>query len=198
MTPEQIEVHAESVDPAKASEIAHETAQILVRTGRASDDPKLTATLVDLVAELGLSTVADLWSRQPAVSLPGALWRVYALREWIERDAAGASQDYFEGRVRADVPAAIAGSAEPPSPDAMRDLGHAILTGVYRGEFDTALERAAAFCEVVATGRVHRADLNDGRDEPAARTQTISASNLRATAADLRRAAASWRAGTLD
>ncbi len=198
MVPEQIEVHADSVDPAKTSEIAHETAAILVRTGRATDDPGLTATLVDLVAELGLSTVAELWSRQPAVSLPGALWRVYALREWIERDAGTASADYAEGQLRAHVPAVVAGSAEPPSPEAMRNLGHAILTGVYRGEFDTALERAAAFCEVVATGRAHRADLNDGRDDPAAHSQTVSASNLRATAEDLRRCAASWRAGTLD
>lgn len=197
MSPEQIESHVGSFDPARASEIAHESAAILVRTGRADDDPALTARLVNLVGELGLSTVADLWSRQPAVSLPGALWRLYALREWIVRDAAGASADFAEGRLRADVPAAIAGSAEPPSPDAMLALGDAILTGVYRGELDTALERAAAFCEVVATGRVHRADFSDGYDDEAARTQTVSASAMRGTASDLRRAAAAWRSGTL-
>lgn len=198
MTPDRIEVNSDSVDPARASEIAHETAAILVHAGRANDDPQLTARLVDLVAELGLSTIADLWSRQPPVSLPGALWRVYVLREWIERDAAGASEDYAEGRLRADVSAAIAGSAEPPSPEAMRQLGQAILNGVYRGELGTALERAAAFCEVVATGRAHNADLNDGRDESAARRQTVSASHLRATAQDLRRCASAWRNGSLD
>lgn len=197
MAPDRIEAHSASFDPAKASEIAHETAAILVRTGRANDDPELTAKLVDLVGELGLSTIADLWSRQPAVSLPGALWRLYALREWIGRDAAGASADFAEGRLRADVSAVIAGSAEPPSPDAMRHLGDAILNGIYRGELDTALERAAAFCEVIATGRAHRADLNDGIDDAASHQQTVSASAMRATAADLRRSAAAWRCGTL-
>lgn len=198
MTPDQIEVFVESEDPARISEIAHETAAILVRTGRASDDPDLTDRLVNLVGELGLATVAQLWSRQPAVSLPGALWRLYALREWIDRDSLEASADYSEGRLRADVPAVIAGSAEPPSPDAMRALGDAILNGIYRGELDTALERAAAFCDVVATGRVYRADGSDGHDDDHARAQTLSASAMRATAIDLQRAAAAWRSGTLD
>lgn len=198
MPPEQIALYGDTVDPAQVSQIAHETAAILVRTGRASDDPELTTKLVNLVEELGLSTVAELWSRQPAVSLPGALWRLYALREWIRRDPVGVSVDYSDGRTRADVLAAVAGSAEPPSPDAMRALGDAILAGVYDGELDTALDRAAAFCQVVSTGRAHRADLSDGHDEDGARSQTVSASALRTTAVDLARSAAAWRAGKLD
>ena len=36
-----------------------------------------------LVDDLGLDTVAELWADRPARSLPGALWRLYALREWV-------------------------------------------------------------------------------------------------------------------
>ena len=42
------------LDPAVISEIAHETAAIMVRTGRASTDPEVTNRLVRLVDELGL------------------------------------------------------------------------------------------------------------------------------------------------
>ncbi|GAB3581998.1 hypothetical protein [Calidifontibacter terrae] len=196
--PEQLDSFAAGIDPARVSEIAHESAAVLVHTGRASDDPELTERLVNLVSELGISTLAELWSQQPAVSLPGALWRLYALREWISRDSVGAAADYAEGRIRADVASVIAGSAEPPSPTAMRDLGNAILTGVYEGDFGTALDRAAAFCLVISAGRVHRADQEDGRDDPRAASLTTSAAAMRTTGVDLERCARQWRSGDLD
>ena len=42
----------------------------------------------DLVDDIGLSTLADLWASRPARTLPGALWRLYLLREWMRGDAA--------------------------------------------------------------------------------------------------------------
>ena len=56
------------------------------------------------------------------MSLPGALWRLYALREWVRRDPAGAAADYAEGLPLAQVSHAIAGSAEPPTPDTLSAL----------------------------------------------------------------------------
>ena len=79
----------ERLDPAVITQIAHESAAVVVRTGRARRDPDLTRRLVDLVDEIGLSTVAELWAGRPARSLPGALWRLYALREWVRRDGDG-------------------------------------------------------------------------------------------------------------
>ncbi|HQG17958.1 MAG TPA: hypothetical protein PLU20_10725, partial [Ornithinibacter sp.] len=64
--------------PAEVTEIAHQSAAILVGAGRATHDPEVTGRLVTLVDDLGLSTVADLWSGRPARSLPGTLWRLYA------------------------------------------------------------------------------------------------------------------------
>src|SRR5699024_1971086 len=134
-------------------EAAHQTAAVIVGTGRAAHDPEVTARLVTLVEELGLDTLAELWADRPGRSLPGALWRLYALREWVRRDPQEASRDYAAGIRFADVPHVVAGVAEPPGPDELRDLTDAILAGVFEGDLAVALDRAAAFCQVVSAGR---------------------------------------------
>ncbi len=146
----------EHLDPAVITQVAHDTAAIVVGTGRARQDPELTARLVALVDEIGLSTVAELWAARPARSLPGALWRLYVLREWVRRDALSASEDYRDGLGYAQVSGAIAGVGSPPGPEEVRALADAILTGVFEGDLDGALYRAAAFCRVVAAGRASR------------------------------------------
>ncbi|TWE07320.1 hypothetical protein [Rudaeicoccus suwonensis] len=198
MTPREMDSQPSSLDPAEVSEVAHETAAVLVGAGRAADDPELTRRLVELVDELGMSTIAQLWADRAPVSLPGALWRLYTIREWVQRDSVGAAMDYDVGRHHADVSHAVAGAAEPPSPEALRELVDAILTGVFDGDLAVALDRAAAFCRVISIGRAHRADDDDGYDEAAASAATHSASALLSTAQDLSRAAAAWRAGQLD
>jgi len=157
----------ESLDPARVTEVAHETAAVIVKTGRAAHDPELTSKLVALVDDLGLSTLAELWADRPARSLPGALWRLYALREWVRRDPVGASADYTAGIRFADVPHVVAGVAEPPGPVEMQELTDAILTGVFDGDLAIALERASAFCRVVAAGRACRANDADANDADA-------------------------------
>lgn len=185
-------------DPADVTEIAHETAAVLVGAGRANEDPQVTERLVALTDELGLSTVAQLWSARPAVSLPGALWRLYTLREWVRRDPAGASADYTAGIRFAQVSHAVAGSADPYGPQEIRQLVDQILEGVFTGDLSVALDRAAAFCRVVASGRADRAERHDGLDDSAAHEATRSAARLTDTARDLSKAASAWRAGMLD
>lgn len=198
-TPTEMESSAGTVaGPAETSEAAHETAAALVGQGRASEDPQLRERLVHLVDELGVATVAELWAERPAVSLPGALWRIYLLREWVHRDPAGASADYAAGMRHADVAHVVAGAAEPPGPHEIREVGDAIVRGVYDGDLAVALERAAAFCQVVAVGRAHRADEEDGHNDPGAERATRTAGSLVTTAADLRRCAALWRTSRLD
>jgi hypothetical protein len=187
---------AASLDPARVTEVAHETAAVIVRTGRAAREPELTARLVALVDELGLSTLAELWADRPARSLPGALWRLYALREWVRRDPVGASADYAAGIRFADVPHVVAGVAEPPGPAEMRQLTDSILTGVFDGDLAIALERAAAFCRVVASGRAHRADDSDARGEHdplGSAAQTRRAASMLTTGEDLEASARLWR-----
>jgi hypothetical protein len=186
-----------SLDPARVTEVAHETAAVIVRTGRAARDPDLTCKLVALVDDLGLSTIAELWADLPARTLPGALWRLYALREWVCRDAVGASADYAAGIRFADVPHAVAGVAEPPGPVELQELTDAILTGVFEADLAIALERASGFCRVVAAGRAQRANDSDAHDPLWGSAQTRRAASLLTTADDLEACARLWRKGDL-
>ncbi|MDQ1538459.1 MAG: hypothetical protein QOE58_2852 [Actinomycetota bacterium] len=192
----------ESLDPARVTEVAHETAAVIVRTGRAAHDPELTSRLVALVDDLGLATVAELWADRPARTLPGALWRLYALREWVIRDAVGASADYAAGIRFADVPHVVAGVAEPVGPVELQELIDAILTGIFEGDLAVALERASGFCRVVAAGRVQRANdsdanVSDVHDALWGSDQTRRAASLLTTADDLQACARLWRGGDL-
>ena len=40
------------------------------------------------MASHGVDVIGELWATSPAGTLPGALWRLLLLREWIERDPA--------------------------------------------------------------------------------------------------------------
>jgi hypothetical protein len=182
-----------SLDPARVTEVAHETAAVIVKTGRAAHDPELTSKLVSLADDLGLSTIAELWADRPARTLPGALWRLYVLREWVSRDAVGASADYAAGIRFADVPHVVAGVAEPTGPLELQELTDAILTGVFEGDLAIALERASGFCRVVAAGRAQRADDSDARDPQWGSAQTRRAASLLTTADDLEACARLWR-----
>lgn len=187
------------IDPALRSQAAHASASVIVSRGRdGSDDPELVARLIGLVDVEGLETIAELWSQSPPRTLPGALWRLYLLREWV-RAAPDVVADRFRlGRRRADVAGVIAGVVEPPGPDDVTRLADAVLAGVYEGELDVALDRAAAFVRVVATGAAFDADWIAASDDVLAERVTRRASALLTTAADLEGAAELWRAGRLD
>ena len=186
------------VDPALRAEVAHATAAALVRGGRESDDPAVLARLLALVETEGLDVVAALWADSPADSLPGALWRLYLLREWVRRDPQTVADRYRQGVDAAPVDGAVAGVPVPPGPADVRAVADAVLSGVYGGDLATALDRAAAFCRVLATGAAFDADLLDAVDPGGAVRQTRSASSLVRTASELARAGELWRAGRLD
>jgi len=185
-------------DPAVRNEAAHASAAALVHQGRANADPEVVARLVSLVETEGLDVVAALWSDSPAETLPGALWRLYVLREWVRRDPETIADRYRLGVVAAPVHDAVAGVADAPGPADVRAVADAVLSGVYAGDLAVALERAAAFCQVLATGAAFDADHLDDLDPSGAARVTRAAGSLVRTAEDLTRAAALWRAGMLD
>jgi hypothetical protein len=125
------------------------------------------------------------------------LWRLYALREWVQRSPEEASADYAAGIRFAAVNHVVAGVAEPPGPDELRQLTDAILRGVFEGDLAVALQRAAAFCRVVASGRADRAHTTDIQDREAAGAQTRRAASMLGTAEDLEVSARLWLAGEL-
>lgn len=185
--PDAMEAHGGTLpDPAETAAAAHAAAQTVVDAGRSTSSPETTARLVRLVEDLGIDTLAQLWADRPARSLPGALWRVYVLRAWIQRRPEVAAREYAAGLAVAEVSHAIAGVVDPPGADEVRALSDRILGGVFDGDLAVALERAAAFCRVVATGRAH---LDDG--------DVATAASMIGTAEDLEACARLWRAGAL-
>ncbi|MFX0538841.1 hypothetical protein ACQBAT_12880 [Ornithinimicrobium sp. Y1847] len=189
---EVLEDVAGGVDPLEVAEAAHRTAELVVGRGRTGrNDPELTGRLVALVEELGLATVAEMWADRPARTLPGTLWRLYLLREWVLRQPDEVARLFAGGAAHAEVYRAISGVAEPPEPDALRALTEEILTGVFTGDLAIALERAAAFCRVVSVGLAE-----PGVDDiPTA--QAERGARLRDTADDLTASARLWRLGDL-
>ncbi len=175
-------------DPIAELHAAHETAAVLLHAGRAADDPAVTARLVALGDEIGLSTLADLWASRPARTLPGALWRLYLLREWVRIDPNGAAREYAAG-VRFTEPNHAVAGVDPPGPDEIRRVADEILHGVFAGDFAIALERAAAFCRVISSGR---ADISVGS------RAVIQAGRLQTMAEDLAASAGLWRADQLE
>ena len=196
--PDAMEAHGGSIaGPAEAAEAAHAAAATLVGAGREGDDPQRAACLVRLVEDVGLDTLADLWAQRPARSLPGVLWRLYVLRAWVWRAPSVAAREYAEGMRTAEVQHVVAGMAEPPGPDEVRDLADQILSGLFTGDLAVALERAAAFCRVQASGSTHLADDYENTESERASALTTRALRLSTYAEDLAGAAALWRRDAL-
>jgi hypothetical protein len=199
LDPAQADAIVGDVDPALLSEAAHTTASAVVQGGReGADDPELVARLVTLVDEEGLDTIAALWSQSPPDTLPGALWRLYLLREWVRRDPRLIADRFRLGVERAEVAGAIAGVAQMPGPDEVLAVADAVLAGVYRGDLAVALERAGSFLRVLATGSAIDADGIGVGDEARAAAVTRRASALLTTAEELEEAGGLWRRGRLD
>jgi hypothetical protein len=181
-------------DPARRVEAAHATAEALIRHGRSGDDV-VTARLIALTDEHGIDEVAMLWADRPADTLPGALWRLYALRAGIRSDPVDFSRGYDAGRRRAQVHEVVAGVAEPPGTQEVVAMADSVLAGAFTGDFAVALERAAAFCRVLSTGWALLAD--DDPDAEHAHARTRQASDLLRTGLQLEVAAERWREGLL-
>jgi hypothetical protein len=192
--PTALDTFVGAPDPAQRVEAAHATAEALVRHGRSGDEA-VAARLIALADEHGIDEVAELWADQPPDTLPGALWRLYALRAGIREDPAGLARAFDAGRGRAPVHEAVAGVGEPPGADEVLALADAVLAGAFTGDLAVALERAGAFCRVVSTGWAVLAD--DDADPGRGQALTRRAADLLRTGAQLETAADRWRDGTL-
>ena len=89
LDPEAAEQIEGSTDTAVASELAHRAAQALIGGfpgTETEDDPITRSGIVAAVATNGIDDIAELWADSPATTLPGTLWRLFLVREWIRRD----------------------------------------------------------------------------------------------------------------
>ncbi|MEA5154666.1 hypothetical protein [Raineyella sp.] len=188
LPPAALEALGERTDPIEALHAAHESAAVLLHAGRAADDPAVTERLVALVDDIGLDTLADLWAQRPARTLPGALWRLYVLHTWVLTDPYGAAREYAAGIRFTEPDHVVAGAGDPTGPDEVRRVTDEILQGVFDGDFAIALERAAAFCHVVSSGR---AEVSEGAEA------ALQAARMQTMAQDLTACARLWRDGAL-
>lgn len=186
-------------DPAEQTRMAHATASALLARVRADDSGVSAERLVAYATEHGIDEIAELWAKSPAVSLPGTLWRLYLVQASIHADPPLAALLHERGRIELpSVDALVAGAPVPAGPDELVALIDTILHGAFSGDFAIALERAAAFCRVQASGSTHIADDYDPTEPDRASDLTTRAARLSAFAQDLTASAAAWRDGSLN
>ena len=154
--------------------------------------------------------LAELWSHASAHSLPGALWRMYRLRDTVHRSPRGVSRAFELGMAEDYRSHVVAGVPDPPGAEEVVRTIDEILAGLYTGDLDMAMERCAAFARVVALGiRVDfaRYSRNPAPVTPVATSHEIKreaverhlrmprqAAQLEQDAQDLEAVAAQWRA----
>ena len=181
-------------DPAEVSRVAHTTAHALLARVRSDPDAAIVDRLVAFTDEHGIDDIAELWSRSPAKTLPGALWRLYLVQLMIHDDPRTAALLYERGRAELRSPDdVVAGAPSPAGPDELVALVDRILRGLFEGDFAVALDRAAAFCRVQASGATHVADDYEPTEPERASAFTTRALRLSDYAGDLSACAALWR-----
>ena len=187
-----------AADPAVVAQIAHESArELLARVRRA--DVTTREKAVTFADDNGIDVLAELWSKASSHSLPGAMWRVYLIRDLIRQQGEHMAH-VFEAGVRASSTGdpVIAGAPVPTSAAEVRDLADLILHGVFSGDLSDALDRAAAFCRLAALGGAAQAAEVDAHNSEQAARLTTQAARLSSMGAELAVCARMWRAGTLD
>ncbi|RFA13804.1 DNA-directed RNA polymerase subunit beta [Subtercola boreus] len=186
-------------DPAHISRLAHDTAAALLSRVRADPDPGVIDRLIAYTDVNGIDAIAELWSRASARSLPGALWRIYLLRALTRQDPEQSSFVFQRGaELSSTIDPVVAGASTPTGPEEITALADQILRGLFEGDFAVALDRAAAFCRLMASGCASLADDAEALDPARASELTTRALRFQSIAAELAACATLWRRESLD
>ncbi len=203
---------AGGMDPQEISEISHLSAAALLDRVRHSEDPTVVERVLTLVETVGVDEIAELWSRAEPDSLPGILWRLYLLRSWMRTHREPIVRLWRMGEPVATSASAIAGVDQAPTEEDIARTADSILSGAFTGDFAVALNRAAAFTDVVALGlrieakrmtaqaaQLQPNDLDEGkRIRTTAARLLHTAGNLATTAKDFQHGATLWQRGKLE
>ena len=100
--------------------------------------------------------------------------------------------------VTAGIDPVVAGAESPTGPKEITELADQILRGLFTGDFAIALERAAAFCRIMAQGCASIADDAEIGAPETASTLTTRALRFETIGDDLNSSAALWRHDGLD
>ena len=143
---------AGGADPAEINEMCHASAAALLDRVHHTQDAELVERVLTLVDREGVDVIAELWSHADPDSLPGILWRLYLLRTWMRKNRESIARLWRVGEPVATTASAIAGVDQAPTENDIARTADSILAGAFTGDFAVALERAAAFTDVVALG----------------------------------------------
>lgn len=143
---------AGGADPAQINEMSHASAAALLDRVHHTQDAALVERVLTLVDREGVDVIAELWSHAEPDSLPGILWRLYLLRTWMRKNRESIARLWRVGEPVATTASAIAGVDQAPTEEDIAHTADSILAGAFTGDFAVALERAAAFTDVVALG----------------------------------------------
>jgi len=216
MEPAEAERYTGAEDTAATSALAHQSAQLLIGGYLGADtDTTLTAAgLRKVVASHGVDVIGELWATSPAGTLPGALWRLLLLREWIERDPALVESRYATAVTISDDAAAQArfetalsqGQRVDSVAQVQSQLNELLLGDASAGSQRTPSRRSQLYPTLLASAalleRLSRASEQDSwitdEKDPLYDVVTSRARALAATAAELREAATKAAVGKLD
>lgn len=216
MEPAEAERYTGAEDTATTSALAHQSAQLLIGGYLGADtDTTLTAAgLRKVVASHGVDVIGELWATSPAGTLPGALWRLLLLREWIERDPALVESRYATAVTISDDAAAQArfetalsqGQRVDSVAQVQSQLNELLLGDASAGSQRTPSRRSQLYPTLLASAalleRLSRASEQDSwitdEKDPLYDVVTSRARALAATAAELREAATKAAVGKLD
>lgn len=152
LDPALTEKMAGGMDPEEISEMSHASASALLDRVHHTQDPQVVERVLTLVDREGVDIIAELWSHSEPDSLPGILWRLYLLRTWMCKNQGSIARLWRVAEPEETAASAIAGVDTPPSEADIVHTADSILSGAFTGDFAVALERAAAFVDVVAKG----------------------------------------------
>ncbi|NEG69843.1 hypothetical protein [Bifidobacterium choloepi] len=195
------------LDPEYVTEMSHATAAALLDHVHSTADPAVVERVLTIVDREGVDVIAELWSHAEPDSLPGVLWRLYCLRSWVRLHREAVTRLWRLGEPMVTSASAVAGVDSAPTEDDLVRTADSILRGAFRGDFAMALDRAAAFVEVIVLGlRIQARRLtsraaiaeHDGDLRTKAARLLHTAGNLTQTAKDLRGGAHLWRIGKLE
>lgn len=160
MSPWQVE-WSEDIDeavwrshPERKAGLARDTALLIL--GRTTDTPlphDMTARVTAFITEGGLDDVAHLWADAPAISVAGALWRLYRVRDQIRKQPEDIARLVTIGHDALDtIDPVVAGLRDPITADGVVTLIDSVFLGAFDGELAEALTRVGALAKLVARG----------------------------------------------
>lgn len=187
-----------SDDPAVAHRLAHDTAWALLDRVRQGADPQLVERVIAIAETAALDDIAELWSDASPQSLAGMLWRLYLVREVIRTNSEETVDLFRIGYEQVQtIDPVVVGVPAPVQPEAMRALLDEILRGVFSADLADALDRAAAFANIMSMGCSTLALDREHTDEAHAKSLTQRSLRYSLFADDFSAGAKLWRSGSL-